>query len=101
MDESDTAARLADRLLEPEDGLSGSFSGVYEGFVLVFTLAICAPGGGQRHDDEEGEGGTRDQGEQGGLGEGVDVVPCQVGREAELRGEGVEDCRVVFLGVCC
>jgi len=96
MDESDTAACLAERLLEPEDGLLGSFSGVNEGFILVFNLAVCAPGRGERHDDEEGEDGTRDQGEEGGLGEGVDIVPFQVWREAELRGEGVEDCGVVF-----
>lgn len=96
MDEPDTAACLADRLLEPEDGLLGPFSGVYERFILVFSHAVCAPGRGERHDNEEGEDGTRDQGEERGLGEGVNIVPFQVWREAELRGEGVEDCRVVF-----
>jgi hypothetical protein len=96
MDKSDTAACLPDRLLEPEDGLLGSFSGVYKGFILVFNHAVYAPGRGERHDNEEGEDGTRDQGEEGGLVEGVDIVPFQVWREAELRGEGVEDCRVVF-----
>ncbi len=96
MDESDTAACLADRLQEPADGLLGSFSGVVEGFILVFSHAVCVPGRGQRYDNEEGEGGTRDQGEEGGFGEGVDIVPFQVWREAELRREGVEDCGVVF-----
>ena len=96
MDESDTAACLADRLLEPEDRLFRSFSGVYEGFILVFNHTVCVPGRGQRHDDEEGEDRTRDQEEEGGLGEGVDIVPFQVWREAKLRGEGVEDCGVVF-----
>lgn len=96
MDESDTAACLADRLLKPEDGLLRSFSGVYEGSILVFNHAACVPGRGERHDDKEGEDGTRDQAEEGGLGEGVDIVPFQVWRKAELRGEGVEDCRVVF-----
>jgi hypothetical protein len=69
MDESDTAACLTDRLLEPENGLLGSFSRVYKGFVLVFKLAVCVPGRGRRDNDEEGEDGTRDQGEEGGLGE--------------------------------
>src|SRR5690348_12867559 len=60
MDESDTAACLADRLLEPEDGLLGSFPGVRERFVLVFSLAVCAPARRERHDDEEGQDGTWD-----------------------------------------
>jgi len=60
MDESDTAACLADRLLKPENGLLGSFSGVYERFILVFSQAVCVPGRGERHDDEEREDGTRD-----------------------------------------
>lgn len=96
MDESDTAACLAKSLLEPEDGLLGSFSRVHEGFILVFKHAVCVPGKGERHDDEESEDRTRDQGEEGGLGERVDIVPFQVWREAELRGESVENYWVVF-----
>ena len=69
MDESDTAACLADRLLEPENRLLGSFSGIYERFVPVFKLAVYVPGRGRRYNDEEGQDRTRDQGDEGGLGE--------------------------------
>ena len=96
MDESDTTACLADCLLEPENGLLRSFSRIYEGLILVFSHAVCTPGRSERHNDEESEDGAWDQGEKGGFGEGVDIVPFQVWREAELRGQGVEDRGVVF-----
>jgi hypothetical protein len=84
MNEADTATCFADRLLEPEDRFLGSFAWIDEGFVFVFESAVRVPGRGEGHDDQESEDWPGDQREQGGLGEGVDVVPFQVEGQTKL-----------------
>lgn len=83
MQQADQATRVADGLLEPDDVFVGAGAGV---FVArgVFVLAEVLVGGGDGEDEEEGEGGAGEEGEQGGVAEGVDVVEGEGRGEAEL-----------------
>ena len=69
---------------------------VYSRDGRVFSETICFPGWGERHYDEEGKDRVRDQGKEGGLGEGVYVVPFIGGGQTEFNGERVENFGVVF-----
>jgi hypothetical protein len=60
------------------------FAGVNKRFIFIFKGAVRMPGGGEGQDDQKSEDGAGDQREQGGLREGVDVVPFQVRGEAKL-----------------
>ncbi len=55
-------------------------------------------GGRDGEDEQQGEGGARDEGEEVGVGEGVDVVDGEGGREAELVEEGGQELGVGFEG---
>lgn len=63
MQESDQPARVPDRLLEPHHGLGGPGAGVFlEG--SVFGDAARFVGLRDGEDEEEGVGGTWDEGEE-------------------------------------
>jgi hypothetical protein len=62
----------------------------------VLSETICFPAWGERHYDEEGKDRVRDQGKEGGLGEGVYVVPFIGGGQTKFSRERVEDFGVVF-----
>lgn len=74
---------MADGLLEPDGGFFGAFACVW-GLWGVFFCAGGVPGRCEWNDDEEGVDGAGDHGEEGWIGEGVDVVEFDGGREAEL-----------------
>ena len=95
MQEADGAASVADGLAEPEDGLGRAAPGV-GGVDGVFGGTEGAPGGCHGDDCEEGEGGARDEGEEGRVREGVDVVEGEGWGEAEGGGKVVHNRGVVF-----
>lgn len=86
MQESNKPAGIADGLLEPDDGFVGAGT-VVGGGQGVFGAAEGFIGGCDGEDEEESVGGTRKEGEQGGFGEGVNVVIGERLREAELVDE--------------
>lgn len=51
-------------------------------------------------DEQECEGGSREEGEERGLGQGVDIVEGEAGREAELVDEVGHDFGVVLWAQC-
>lgn len=57
--------------------------------VLGNTVRLVAGGDGEHK--EEREGGARDEGEEVGVSEGVDVLERQVGAQAEFVNEGGEE----------
>lgn len=78
MKQANQTTGVMDRLLEPDNRLLGT------GSAVVFSQAVFAfphlvPGGRHGDRDEQGVGGPRDEGEQGGLVEGVDVVEGEGG----------------------
>jgi hypothetical protein len=73
VNQADAAARMPNRLLEPDNGL-GVASTLVPGLICVFGFAGAVPGWCQRQDYEQGVHRTWDVGEQRGLAEGVDVV---------------------------
>lgn len=91
------AARVPDRLAEPQHGLLRAFT-----LVLVqqgvLGQAVALVGGADGEDEEDGEGGARDEGEHVRVGEGVDVVDLEGRGEAELVEEGGHELRVGFEG---
>ena len=86
MQKSNAAARVADCLLEPDHGflLAGLFVGT---FICVFGFARGVPSRRHGDDDEEGEDRARDEGQEVGVCERVDVVEGEAGVEAEGVGE--------------
>ena len=72
---------MADRLLEPHDGLCGAGGGV-GGLGVVFGVAGAVVDGGGAKEDE-GVDGAGDEREEVGVGDGVDVVEAEAGGDAE------------------
>ena len=83
MQQPNEPAGIADRLFEPDDRFGGAGAGVRRER-CVFGRAEGFVGGCYGEDEEEGVGGAREEGEEGWLGEGVDVVVGEGGGEAEL-----------------
>ena len=95
MQEADEPAGVADGLLEPDDGLSGAGT-VVGGEGGVFGVAERFVGCCDGEDEQEGVGWAGKEGEQGGVGEGVDVVVGDGGGEAELADQVGHYFRVVL-----
>lgn len=95
VDEADATTGIADGLLEPDHGLRVAFAFILC-LIFVFCLAGFVPCRCEWDDDEESVGGARDEGEEVGVGERVDVVEGEGGFKAEGTGEVVHYLWVVF-----
>lgn len=83
MQEANEPAGVADGLLEPHDGLTGAGTGV-GGEGGIFGTAERLVGWGDREDEKEGVGRAGQEGQEGGLGQRVDVMIREGRREAKL-----------------
>jgi hypothetical protein len=91
------AARVRNRLPEPHDRLFRSPSAIVgSGGVGGETVRLV--GGRRGEDEQQGVGGARDHGEQGGLVDGEDVVHGERGADAEAAEEGGDCFGVGFEG---
>lgn len=91
MQQSNQAAAVDHRLLEPEDCilLTGTGTGATIHHSGVLRVAISLPNGRDRDCNEQGVHGAGQKGEHGGVVEGVDVVEGEVEGEREGgRGGG-------------
>lgn len=90
-------ARIADRLLEPHYLALAIIALIFrQGGVLGETSALISGGDGE--DEQEGVGGAREECEQFGLGDAVDVVHGKVVLEAQAVEEVGHQLGVGFEG---
>lgn len=80
MKQANQPTRMADRLLEPNNGLLRAGAAVVV-HGAVFGFADGVPRRRHGDCDEEGVGGAGDEGEERRFGEGVDVVEGEGGGE--------------------
>lgn len=86
MQQAHHAASVANRLLEPHDGLVVALAAVFgQRDILGQTGALVGSGDGE--DQQQGVGRARDEGEELGFCEAVDIVDGEVGLEAEVVEE--------------
>lgn len=97
VEETHEAAGVTDGLAVPEDGLGIALSCVLGGGG-VLSEAMGLVGGADGEDEQQGQRRAGDEGEELGLGYGVDVVNLEGGAEAELVEEGRQELRVGFEG---
>lgn len=93
MQQAHEAARVADGLAEPDDGLAVALAGVLgQGGVLGEAVALVRGRDGE--DEQQGEGGPRDEAQHVGVVQAVDVVHAQLRGQAELVQQVAHELRV-------
>ena len=93
MEQAHEPAGVADGLAEPDDGLAVAPAGVRgQGGVLGEAVALVRGRDGE--DEEQGEGGPRDEAEHVGVVQAVDVVDAQLLGQAQLVEQVAHELRV-------
>lgn len=93
MQQAHQAARVADRLAEPEHGLAVALARVL-GQRGVLRQALRLVDGRDGEDEQQGQRGARDEGEHLRVLERVDVVHLQRGAEAQRVQQAAHQLRV-------